>query len=52
MNIPSLLSQLHKPKGAEVLIIGTKIEADIAEFETFEERLIFLEELGLERTWR
>lgn len=35
-------------ENAEVLIIGTKIESDIAEFETFEEREMFLEELGLE----
>ena len=33
---------------AEVLVIGTKTEADIAEFETFEERLLFLDELGLD----
>ena len=33
---------------AEVLIIGTKIESDIAEFESYEEREMFLEELGLE----
>lgn len=39
---------MAEAEGAEVLIIGTKIEADIAEFETFEERSIFLEELGLE----
>ncbi|WP_070136858.1 redox-regulated ATPase YchF [Crocinitomix algicola] len=33
---------------AEVLIIGTKIESDIAEFDSFEERQMFLDELGLE----
>lgn len=33
---------------AEVLVIGTKIEADIAELETYDERQLFLEELGLE----
>lgn len=33
---------------AEVLVIGTKTEADIAEFETFEERQLFLDELGLD----
>ena len=43
-----LVKPIAEQEGAEVLIIGTKIEADIAEFETYEERLIFLEELGLE----
>jgi GTP-binding protein YchF len=33
---------------AEVLVIGAKIEADITELETYEERKMFLEELGLE----
>ena len=31
----------------EVLVIGAQIEADIAELETFEERQMFMEELGL-----
>lgn len=38
-------------ENAEVLIIGTKIESDIAEFDSFEEREMFLEELGF-RTGR
>ncbi|MFM9005119.1 MAG: redox-regulated ATPase YchF, partial [Flavobacteriales bacterium] len=33
---------------AEVLVIGAKIEADITELETYDERQMFLEELGLE----
>jgi ribosome-binding ATPase YchF (GTP1/OBG family) len=33
---------------AEVLIIGAKIEADITELETYDERQLFLDELGLE----
>jgi GTP-binding protein YchF len=33
---------------AEVLVIGAKIEADITELETYEERQMFLEELSLE----
>ena len=37
-----------KDENAEVLIIGTKIESDIAELETYEERQMFLDELGLE----
>ena len=35
-------------ENAEVLIIGAKIEADITELETYDERQMFLEELGLE----
>ncbi|MBD3638767.1 MAG: redox-regulated ATPase YchF [Crocinitomicaceae bacterium] len=44
----SKVQEIADKEGAEMLIIGTKIEADIAEFETFEERQLFLEELGLE----
>ncbi|SFT43867.1 hypothetical protein SAMN05216474_0571 [Lishizhenia tianjinensis] len=37
-----------KDEDAQVLIIGAKIEADITELETYEERQMFLDELGLE----
>lgn len=37
-----------KDEQAEVLIIGAKIEADINELETYEERQLFLDELNLE----
>ncbi len=37
-----------KNENAEVMVIGAKIEADITELETFDERQMFLEELGLE----
>ncbi len=37
-----------KDENAEVLVIGAKIEADIAELETYEERQMFLDELGLD----
>lgn len=37
-----------KNENAEVLVIGAKIESDITELETFEEREMFLDELGLE----
>jgi GTP-binding protein YchF len=37
-----------KDEGAQVLVIGAKIEADITELETYDERQMFLEELGLE----
>lgn len=35
---------------AEVLMLAAKIESEIAELETFEERQMFLEELGLEES--
>jgi ribosome-binding ATPase YchF (GTP1/OBG family) len=35
-------------ENAEVMIIGAKIEADITELETYDERQMFLDELGLE----
>lgn len=37
-----------KDENAEIIILGAAIEADIAELETFEERQIFLQDLGLE----
>jgi ribosome-binding ATPase YchF (GTP1/OBG family) len=37
-----------KDEEAEVLVIGAKIEADITELETYEERQLFLDELGLD----
>ncbi len=36
-----------KNEGAEVLVIAVGIEADIAQLETYEERKMFLEDLGL-----
>jgi ribosome-binding ATPase len=36
-----------KDEGAEVIMIGAQIEADIAELETYEERQEFLQDLGL-----
>ena len=36
-------------EGAEVLVIATAIEAEIAELENIEEQLMFLEELGLKK---
>ena len=38
-----------KSEGAEVLLIATAIEAEIAELEDIEEQMMFLEELGLEK---
>ncbi len=40
--------KLVKNEDAEILILGAAIEADIAELDTFEERQMFLEELGLD----
>ncbi len=37
-------------EGAEVLVVAAKIESEIAEFETYEEREMFLGELGLEES--
>ena len=37
-----------KDEDAEVLIVGAKIEADITELESYEERQMFLDELELE----
>lgn len=37
-----------KDEAAQVLVIGAKIESDITELETYEERQMFLDELGLE----
>lgn len=39
---------LVKDEHAEVLVIGAKIEADIMELETYEERRMFLDELELD----
>ncbi len=43
-----LVKEAVKSENAEVLVIGAKIEADITELETYEERQMFLDELGLE----
>ena len=36
-----------KDENAEILVVAAKIESEIAEFDTFEERQMFLEEIGL-----
>ncbi|MBT5089843.1 MAG: redox-regulated ATPase YchF, partial [Flavobacteriales bacterium] len=45
----SAVKEAVKNEDAEVLLIATAIEAEIAELEDVEERLMFLEELGLEK---
>ncbi len=37
-----------KDENAEIIVLGAAIEADISELETFEERQIFLQDLGLD----
>ena len=39
-----------KDEDAEILIISAKIESDITELESYEERQMFLEEMGLEES--
>lgn len=36
-----------KDENAEILVVAAKIESEIAEFETYEERELFLQEIGL-----
>ncbi|GAB1357881.1 hypothetical protein MASR1M29_20540 [Cloacibacterium normanense] len=43
-----LKSRKWQLKKTEVVVLAAQIEADINELETFEERQMFLEELGLE----
>lgn len=39
-----------KNENAEVMVVAAKIESEIAELETYEERQMFLEELGLQES--
>ena len=39
-----------KDEGAEILVVAAATEADIAELETYEERQMFLEEVGLKES--
>ncbi len=39
-----------KDENAEILIVAAKIESEIAEFDTYEERQMFLNELGLDES--
>ena len=39
-----------KDEDAQILVIAAKIESDIAELESYEERQMFLEEMGLEES--
>ena len=44
------IEALAKEEGAEAMIIAAKTEEDIAELESYEDKLMFLEELGLEES--
>ncbi len=43
------VKQAVAEENAEVIVLGAAIESDIAELETYEERSMFLDELGLEK---
>lgn len=45
-----MVRQAVKDEDAEILVIAAKIESDIAELESYEERQMFLEEMGLEES--
>ena len=45
-----MVREAVKDENAEILVIAAKIESDIAELETYEERQMFLEEMGLEES--
>ena len=42
--------EIAQKENAEVLVIAAKIESEIAEFETYEERQMFLAEIGLKES--
>jgi GTP-binding protein YchF len=47
------VEQIHEilaEEKADMLIVAAKIESEIAEFDTYEERQVFLQELGLEES--
>ncbi len=39
-----------KDENAQILVVAAKIESEIAEFDTYEERQMFLQEIGLEES--
>lgn len=44
------VEEMAKEEGAECMVIAAKTEEDIASLETYEDKLMFLEELGLEES--
>jgi GTP-binding protein YchF len=47
-NYVEVVRKAVEHENAEVLVIGAKIEADITELDTYDERKMFLDELGLD----
>lgn len=45
-----MVEEVAKKEGAGILVVAAKIESDIAELETYEEKEMFLSELGLEES--
>jgi GTP-binding protein YchF len=45
-----MVREAVKDENAEILILAAKIESEIAEFDTYEERQMFLSEIGLEES--
>jgi GTP-binding protein YchF len=45
-----MVKEAVKDEKAEVLVVAAKTESEIAEFDTYEERKMFLDELGLEES--
>ncbi|MGL4228417.1 MAG: DUF933 domain-containing protein, partial [Tannerellaceae bacterium] len=45
-----MVREAVKDENAEILVVAAKIESEIAELETFEEREMFLNEIGLEES--
>ena len=46
----TLIESIAKEEGAEAMIIAAKTEEDIASLETYEDKQMFLDELGLEES--
>ena len=46
----SKVGELAKEEGAEMMVIAAKTEEDIAELESYDDKQLFLEELGLEES--
>jgi ribosome-binding ATPase len=45
-----MVREAVKEEGADILVVAAKIESEIAEFETYDERQMFLSEIGLEES--
>ena len=45
-----MVKEAVKEENAEILIVAAKIESEIAEFDSYEDKQMFLEEIGLEES--